>query len=105
MESTVALTGAADLEPAQARRTPAAGVRAASRRRRPPALRSIKPAGARPRQSGGSRNSKEAPMAASDVRSYDAYSPPEIHRRVGEFCLAKATLPLLPMAMLGLLAG
>jgi formate transporter len=44
-------------------------------------------------------------MAAPDPRPYDAYSPPEIHRRVGEFCLAKATMPLLPMAMLGALAG
>jgi formate/nitrite transporter len=46
------------------------------------------------------------PMStAPDARSYDAYSPPEIHRRVGEFCVAKATLPLVPMAMLGVLAG
>jgi formate transporter len=43
--------------------------------------------------------------AAPDERPGDAYSPQEIHRRVGEFCIAKATLPLVPMAMLGLLAG
>jgi formate transporter len=38
-------------------------------------------------------------------RSVDAYAPKEIARRVTEFCIAKAQLPLLSLAMLGVLAG
>jgi len=39
------------------------------------------------------------------VRSLDAYAPREIPARVREFCVAKARLPLLSLAMLGMLAG
>ncbi|MGM9488253.1 formate/nitrite transporter family protein [Ideonella sp. YS5] len=37
--------------------------------------------------------------------TFDAYSPREIAGRVREFCVLKAQLPLLPLAMLGVLAG
>jgi formate/nitrite transporter len=40
-----------------------------------------------------------------DSRSFDAYSPREIAGRVNEFCIVKAQLPLLPLTMLGVLAG
>jgi formate transporter len=40
-----------------------------------------------------------------DSRSLDAYSPREIADRVKEFCVVKAQLPLLSLALLGLLAG
>jgi formate transporter len=36
---------------------------------------------------------------------FDAYAPREIPARVQEFCVAKARLPLLSLAMLGMLAG
>jgi len=36
---------------------------------------------------------------------FDAYAPREVPARVREFCIAKASLPLLSLAMLGLLAG
>jgi formate/nitrite transporter len=36
---------------------------------------------------------------------FDAYAPREVPARVKEFCLAKARLPLLSLAMLGVLAG
>jgi formate/nitrite transporter len=36
---------------------------------------------------------------------FDAYAPREIAQRVKAFCIVKAQLPLLPLAMLGLLAG
>jgi formate/nitrite transporter len=40
-----------------------------------------------------------------DNHSYDAYSPREIAGRVEEFCVVKAQLPLLSLALLGVLAG
>jgi formate/nitrite transporter len=40
-----------------------------------------------------------------DSRSFDAYSPRDIAGRVKEFCIVKAQLPLLSLAMLGVLAG
>ena len=40
-----------------------------------------------------------------DNRFVDAYAPREIAERVRDFCVAKARLPLLPLFMLGLLAG
>jgi formate transporter len=40
-----------------------------------------------------------------EKRSLDAYSPREIAGRVEEFCIVKARLPLLSLAMLGVLAG
>jgi formate transporter len=40
-----------------------------------------------------------------ELYGFDAYSPREIAGRVREFCMVKARLPLLTMAMLGLLAG
>ena len=36
---------------------------------------------------------------------FDAYAPREVAARVNEFCITKATLPLLPLALLGVLAG
>ncbi|HSN31194.1 MAG TPA: formate/nitrite transporter family protein [Ideonella sp.] len=41
----------------------------------------------------------------SDIHGMDAYSPQEVARRVNDFCVVKARLPLLPLAMLGMLAG
>lgn len=35
----------------------------------------------------------------------DAYSPPQIAARVNDYAIAKARLPLLPLALLGVLAG
>ncbi|MEQ1805767.1 MAG: hypothetical protein ABL900_10365 [Burkholderiaceae bacterium] len=35
----------------------------------------------------------------------DAYAPKEIARRVNEFCVVKARLPLLTLSLLGVLAG
>jgi formate transporter len=40
-----------------------------------------------------------------DIASVDAYSPKQIAGRVKDFCIVKANLPLLPLAMLGVLAG
>lgn len=40
-----------------------------------------------------------------DIHSVDAYAPKEVARRVTEFCIVKAQLPLLSLAMLGVLAG
>jgi formate transporter len=40
-----------------------------------------------------------------DRNDIDAYSPKEIAGRVKEFCIVKAKLPLLPLSMLGVLAG
>ena len=40
-----------------------------------------------------------------EMYGFDAYSPREIAGRVRDFCVSKARLPLLTMAMLGLLAG
>jgi formate/nitrite transporter len=40
-----------------------------------------------------------------DSRSFDAYSPRDIAGRVKEFCIVKAQLSLLSLAMLGVLAG
>ncbi|TDF67224.1 formate/nitrite transporter family protein [Cupriavidus sp. L7L] len=37
--------------------------------------------------------------------SLDAYSPKQVASRVNEFCIAKAHMPLLKLAMLGMLAG
>jgi formate transporter len=37
--------------------------------------------------------------------NFDAYSPREIAGRVKEFCVVKAQIPLLSLAMLGMLAG
>jgi formate/nitrite transporter len=39
------------------------------------------------------------------VHGFDAYAPREIPARVKEFCVVKARLPLLSLAMLGMLAG
>ena len=39
------------------------------------------------------------------IHTLDAYAPREIPARVKEFCLVKARLPLLSLAMLGVLAG
>ena len=39
------------------------------------------------------------------TNTFDAYSPREIAGRVKEFCVVKAQLPLLSLAMLGMLAG
>ena len=39
------------------------------------------------------------------IQSLDAYAPREIPARVKEFCIVKARLPLLSLAMLGVLAG
>jgi formate transporter len=39
------------------------------------------------------------------TNTFDAYSPREIAGRVKEFCVVKAELPLLSLAMLGMLAG
>jgi formate transporter len=39
------------------------------------------------------------------VHGFDAYAPGEIPARVKEFCVVKARLPLLSLAMLGMLAG
>lgn len=41
----------------------------------------------------------------SDSHGMDAYSPREIAARVNDFCVVKAHMPLLALAMLGLLAG
>jgi len=41
----------------------------------------------------------------SDLYGFDAYSPGEIARRVEEIGVAKARMPLLPLVMLGMLAG
>ena len=37
--------------------------------------------------------------------NFDAYAPREIPARVQEFCVVKARLPLLSLALLGMLAG
>lgn len=42
-------------------------------------------------------------MDAKD--GFDAYTPAQIAARVDEFCVAKANLAFLPLAMLGVLAG
>lgn len=42
---------------------------------------------------------------ADDVYGFDAFSPPQIAERVQNVGVAKARLPLLSMAMLGVLAG
>lgn len=42
-------------------------------------------------------------MSAS--AGFDAYSPKEIAARVSDFCVVKASLPLLTLTMLGILAG
>ncbi len=39
------------------------------------------------------------------AHGFDAYAPREIPARVKEFCAAKARLPLLSLALLGMLAG
>ncbi|HEX6361358.1 MAG TPA: formate/nitrite transporter family protein [Albitalea sp.] len=55
---------------------------------------------------GGAQHRPDDPKPSmSDTHPYDAYSPREIAGRVREFCVAKATLHLLPLAMLGVLAG
>ncbi|MBB3010043.1 formate/nitrite transporter family protein [Cupriavidus alkaliphilus] len=36
---------------------------------------------------------------------FDVYSPRQVASRVNEFCIAKARMPLLTLAMLGMLAG
>jgi formate/nitrite transporter len=41
----------------------------------------------------------------SEIFGSDAFSPAQVARRVSEVGVAKARLPLLPLAMLGLLAG
>ncbi|WP_395703789.1 formate/nitrite transporter family protein [Aquabacterium sp.] len=41
----------------------------------------------------------------SNPAPFDAYTPREIAGRVKDFCLVKAQLPLLSLAMLGMLAG
>jgi formate/nitrite transporter len=47
----------------------------------------------------------DASLPASGGYPYDAYAPREIAGRVHDFCIAKAKLPLLQLAMLGVLAG
>jgi formate transporter len=42
---------------------------------------------------------------ADTPSAVDAYAPPQIAVRLEQFCVAKARLPLLPLAMLGVLAG
>jgi formate transporter len=41
----------------------------------------------------------------NDLYGFDAYSPGEIARRVEEAGVAKARMPMLPLVMLGILAG
>jgi formate/nitrite transporter len=47
----------------------------------------------------------EASRPGGAPHPYDAYSPRDIAGRLREFCIAKAEVPLLPLAMLGVLAG
>ena len=44
-------------------------------------------------------------MAATELYGLDAFSPSQVAARVSEVGVAKARLPLVPLAMLGLLAG
>lgn len=44
-------------------------------------------------------------MTPIAVPGLDAYSPKQVASRVNEFCIAKAHMPLLRLAMLGMLAG
>jgi formate/nitrite transporter FocA (FNT family) len=44
-------------------------------------------------------------VSAPEVFGFDAYAPKEIARRVNDFCVIKARLPLVTTAMLGVLAG
>lgn len=44
-------------------------------------------------------------MTQPGTPTTDAYAPREVARRVEEFCIVKARMPLLPLAMLGVLAG
>lgn len=44
-------------------------------------------------------------MTPVAVPGLDAYSPKQVASRVNEFCIAKAHMPLLMLAMLGMLAG
>lgn len=50
----------------------------------------------------GMRSARE-PVVRDNA--FDAYSPREIAERVRAFCVLKAQLPLLPLSMLGMLAG
>jgi formate/nitrite transporter len=45
------------------------------------------------------------PSPPPTAATTDAYAPREVARRVEEFCIVKAHTPLLPLAMLGVLAG
>ncbi len=42
---------------------------------------------------------------SADLHGMDAYAPKEIARRVNQFCVVKARLPLLTLSLLGVLAG
>ncbi|SOY70946.1 formate/nitrite transporter family protein [Cupriavidus taiwanensis] len=44
-------------------------------------------------------------MTSAAVSGLDVYSPRQIAERVNQFCVAKARMPLLTLAMLGMLAG
>jgi formate/nitrite transporter len=44
-------------------------------------------------------------IVLSDIHGMDAYAPQEIAARVNAFCVVKARLPLLTLALLGVLAG
>ena len=45
------------------------------------------------------------PTEPSTTSPFDAYSPRQIAERVNEFCAIKVRLPLLSLALLGVLAG
>ncbi|MCD9120661.1 formate/nitrite transporter family protein [Cupriavidus sp. UGS-1] len=44
-------------------------------------------------------------MTPESVSGLDAYTPQQVADRVNAFCIAKAQMPLLTLAMLGMLAG
>ena len=44
-------------------------------------------------------------MTSPETFGFDSYAPKEIARRVSDFCVVKARLPLLTTTMLGILAG
>jgi formate transporter len=59
------------------------------------------------RKAGASAFCEDSLMSSKlpDSHPFDAYSPRDIAGRVKEFCIVKAQLPLLSLAMLGVLAG
>lgn len=46
-----------------------------------------------------------SPSPAAAASAFDAHAPAEVARRVATVGVAKATMPLLPLAMLGVVAG